>query len=96
MINTTRKPTAFDVENKARLLARLAHTAALRAREVSYDTPKETIDELSELCELIDDAAKELYVMCSVHSDFSRFADFAECASIFDNFKAPAQDGESE
>jgi hypothetical protein len=96
MINTTRKPTAYDVENKARLLARLAHTAALRARAVNYDTPKETIDELSEFCELIDDAAKELYVLCAVHSDFSRFTDFDECASIYEAAGDDAQDGESE
>jgi hypothetical protein len=97
MINTSKLPTEYDIECKARLLARLANTAATQAREVNYDTPKQTIDTLSEFCELLDDAAKELYILCSVHSGFANFTDFDECAAIFGQpAGADAQDGESE
>lgn len=94
MLDTTKKPNIHQIEDKARLLYRLAHTAALRARDTNYDTPKETIDEFSEFIELLDNAAHELYIMISVSSGFSRFDDFAECASIWGK-KPKAQDGES-
>lgn len=83
MITTSRKPTADDIANKARLLYRIAAAAQTRARETNYDTPKQTIDELSDFTEIFADAAKELYILCEVFADYSSFSDFPETATVY-------------
>lgn len=83
MITTSRKPTTDDLANKARLLYRIAAAAQTRARETNYDTPKQTIDELSDFTEIFADAAKELYILCEVFADYSSFSDFPECAAVY-------------
>lgn len=83
MIDVSKRPTIYDIATKARLLYRLAHIATFKARETNYDTPEQTIDELSEFAELFENTAKELHILVDVYGDFRDFSDFEECRSIY-------------
>ena len=85
MINTTRKPTETDIATKARLLYRVAHLAAEKARTLNYDNMKESIDEFADFAEAFEDASRELHILIDVYTGFSAFTDFPECSEVSTN-----------
>lgn len=75
MIDVSKKPTAADIERKARMLHYLAKTNAALA---AGDQRENELDAIASNAELIQELSHELWIMAEVHDDFAAFTDFPE------------------